>query len=100
MNLFATWVAVATTEKAGPGVVAALSAALVLFGLAVVLDLGRIRTWLVELRLRQNRDYPRLAKAFSEPTEDAERSSQHRWGIAGGLGFIAMGVATIWIWKG
>lgn len=100
MKLVVSLAAAASTEKAGPGVVAALSAVAVLFGLALVLDLGRVRTRLVEQRLRQHRDYPRLAKAFAAPDEDDERRTQHRWGIAGGLAFIVVGVAIIWIWMG
>jgi hypothetical protein len=92
--------ATATTETAGPAVVAVVSLGLILFGLVVILDLGSARTRLVEQRIQQTRDHPRLGKIMSGPTEDGERHVQHRWAIGGGFVSIAFGIAIIWISMG
>jgi hypothetical protein len=92
--------AATTTDVAGPGVIAVICVAVALLGLVLLLDLAGVRSRLVEQRIQQFRDHPTIAKALSEPDEDAERASAHRWMIGGGVAFIVLAVLIFLIWRG
>mgnify|MGYP001321509558 CR=1 FL=1 len=80
----------ADSSVAGPVVVAAICVGMTLFGLALILDVGSLRTRLVESRMKQNRDFPRLAKMLSEPKEADERRIQNLSLIVGGIALMGM----------
>ena len=73
---------------ASPWLVAAISTALVLVGLSVVLDLGGLRTRTVNSRLEQEKDLPRLLQTGG----DDPSGSLHRWFSVAGVGFIIIGL--------
>ena len=75
-------------SKARDRSLAAISTALVLVGLSVVLDLGGLRTRTVNSRLEQEKDLPRLLQTGG----DDPSGSLHRWFSVAGVGFIIIGL--------
>lgn len=92
--------AAAQSHEAGSGVLVAIVVGLMLLGLALILDTGGLRSWLVEDRMKQYEDHPWIARVFAERTEAATRASHHRWTIAGGAALIGMAVWIVILWRG
>lgn len=81
---------------ASPWLVAAISTALVLVGLSVVLDVGGLRTRTVNSRLEQEKDLPRLLQTRG----DDPSGSLHRWFRVAGVWFIFMGLVIAFAGRG